>query len=219
MTSQLERLAKPFPAKYVKPPAQGKRGHYIDHEIINQALLIILGPFSFEIQQVFYNPDGLLDGCTASLTAVIDGREVTVTEAGDCEHPKNSPSQGDRLKKAASDALKRCAMRLGCGLHVWAGEADFFLYAQLQSQGTSNGEHPPGNADGVSSPPATSKARIQQLVARAVSLRADGVNVDQAQADWNLPDLKDCDGKQLDLWDEMLTDEEKTLAAPFEVNA
>jgi hypothetical protein len=142
--TQLERLAKPFPAKYVKPPAKGKYGDYIDHEIVNQALLIILGAFSFEVQQVFYNPDGLLDGCTASLTAVIDGREVTVTEAGDCEHAENKKTQGDRLKNSASDALKRCAMRLGCGIHVWAGGDDFFLYDRLKARreiSESAGDH------------------------------------------------------------------------------
>lgn len=127
--TQLERLARPFPSKYIKQ-APGGHGTYVDHEIINQALLIIVGPFSFEIKQVIYGQDGMVEGCTASVTCVVDGREVTVTEAGDCDQPTNSRTQGDRLKKAASDALKRCAMRLGCGIHLWA-QADFFLYEQL----------------------------------------------------------------------------------------
>lgn len=136
--SQLERLAKPFPPKYVKPPAQGKYGSYVDHEIVNQALLVILGPFSFRVEQVITNPDGIVDGCTASLTAVVDGREVTITEAGDCEHAASKKTQGDRLKNAASDALKRCAMRLGCGIHLWAGNGnDFFLYDQLRALNAS----------------------------------------------------------------------------------
>lgn len=217
---QLTQLARPFPAKYVKKPAPGKYGTYVDHEIVTQALLFIVGPFSFQVQQVFYNPDGILDGCTAALTCTIDGREVTITEAGDCENPTNSKTQGDRLKKAASDALKRCAMRLGLGIHLWAGsEGDFFLFDSLVKSSTadSSREHPAADAGGAGSPaaPPTSKARVQQLVSRCVALRADHVDVDQAQADWNLPDLAKCDDKQLDLWGEMLTDEEKTLAAPF----
>lgn len=153
MPSQLEQLARPFPSKYVKPPAQGKYGSYIDHEIINQALLLILGPFSFRIEQVITNPDGLVDGCTASLTATIDGREVTVTEAGDCEHAATKKTQGERLKNAASDALKRCAMRLGCGIHLWAGNAgDFFLYDSLVRQSAEAGVGTGSRAD---TPPAS----------------------------------------------------------------
>lgn len=134
--NQLTRLAKPFAPQYVKPPAQGKYGDYVDHEIVNQALLLILGPFSFRVEQVLYNPDGLVDGCTASLTATVDGVEVTVTEAGDCDHAEIKKTQGDRLKNAASDALKRCAMRLGCGIHLWVGKnkGDFFLYDVLKKR-------------------------------------------------------------------------------------
>lgn len=133
--NDLTRLSKPVAPQFVKQPAPGKYGTYVDHEIINQILLLTVGPFSFEIQQVFYNPEGLLDGCTASLTATVDGKEVTITEAGDCEHAANKKTQGERLKNAASDALKRCSMRLGLGLHLWAGEQDYFLYTTLSSRG------------------------------------------------------------------------------------
>lgn len=133
--SQLGRLAKPIQDQYVKHAPQGKYGDYCDHEIINQILLLVCGPFSFRIEQVIYNPDGLLDGCTASLTVTVDDREVTITEAGDCENPQVKKTQGDRLKNAASDALKRCAMRLGLGLHLWAGNThDYFLDRQLAAR-------------------------------------------------------------------------------------
>lgn len=148
--SQLERLARPFAAKYIKQ-APGGHGTYVDHEIINQALLLIVGPFSFEIRQIITNDEGLVEGCTAALTCTIDGTTVTVTEAGDCDQPKNSRTQGDRLKKAASDALKRCAMRLGCGIHLWA-QADFFLYEQLKSQPESPGEGSPAERGADPSP-------------------------------------------------------------------
>lgn len=130
---QLARLAKPIPARYIKE-APGGRGDYCDHEIINQILLKVLGPFSFRVEQVIYSPERIVEGCTASLTVTVDGREVTITEVGDCPNADSagSPNQGDRLKKAASDALKRCAMRLGLGLHLWAGtDHDYFLWRQL----------------------------------------------------------------------------------------
>lgn len=267
---QLKSLARPFPQKYIKKPAPGKYGTYVDHEIVTQALLFILGPFSFQVEQVFYNPDGILDGCTAALTCTIDGREVTITEAGDCENPTNSKTQGDRLKKAASDALKRCAMRIGCGIHLWAGtDGDFFLFESLSKEdlhaiqqdaegpatagGTkaavdaaataeepspsvaratasatspSGSESPQDAANGPesSSPSVTSgqpskfkasQAARNKLKSRAAALVADGVDIGDVRQAWQLPPIDNCDWKQLDIWAEMLTDEEKKLAAPF----
>jgi hypothetical protein len=40
---------------------------------------------------------------------------------------------GERLKHAASDALKRCAMRLGLGLHIWA-QGSYFLDKALEKR-------------------------------------------------------------------------------------
>ena len=128
--TQLERLARPIPAKYVKAPPKGKYGSYVPHEIITQILLGIVGPFDFKVEQVIYGPEGLVEGVTASMTCTIDGWPTTITEIGDCEQPTNWKTQGARMKDAASDALKRCAMRFGLGLHLWAGE-DYFLFDQL----------------------------------------------------------------------------------------
>lgn len=169
------------------------------------------------------------------------------------------------MKDAVSDGIKRCAFRLGLGLHLQA-RLDYFLYDQLHKQnaeagtgalhqrnpgrgehresrpleaptsgadvpgstpasasasspaGNSVGEHPTADAGGVGSPaaPPTSKARIQTLVARSASLRADGVDVYSVQANWQLPDIGDSDEKQLAMWDELLRDEEMKLSAPFE---
>lgn len=216
--SQLERLARPFPAKYVKKPPSGKFGSFVPQSIVQQALLAIVGAHDLSVGEVFTGDDGRIEGCLVTLTVEVDGRRVSVTEIGDVEQPGNWKTQGARMKDAISDGVKRCAMRLGLGLHLWAQE-DYFLYDQLKSQGTGTGEHPPETAGPVSSPivagPATSKARIQGLVARLVSLRADNVDIDAAQAAWNLPQIADCDEKQLGLWDEMLSDEEKKVKAPF----
>lgn len=130
---QLTRLARPVPAKYVKQPPKGKYGSYVEHSAINQILLAVCGPFDFRVEQVIMSPEGLVEGVTASLTVTVDGWPVTITEVGDCEQPTNWKTQGARMKDAASDALKRCAMRLGLGLHLWA-QADYFLYEQLSAK-------------------------------------------------------------------------------------
>jgi hypothetical protein len=107
-------------------------------------LLGVVGPFSFELVQVIRgdvagsppDPKGrsrrakegtpalhdVIVGGVWRLTVQIDGRVVRIEEAGDVEDPHNWRSDGQRLKQAASDAIKRCAMRTGLGLHLWAGE-------------------------------------------------------------------------------------------------
>jgi len=72
-------------------------------------------------------------GAVCRVRAVVDGRTVAVEEIGDCEQPHNWPHDGARLKDAMSDALKRCGMRLGVGLHLWSQD-EFTLYGQLQKR-------------------------------------------------------------------------------------
>ena len=41
------------------------------------------------------------------------------------------------MKDAVSDAVKRCAMAIGCGLHLWAqfeGKSEYFLDQQLAKE-------------------------------------------------------------------------------------
>ena len=76
----------------------------------------------------------IITGCVLSLTVEIDGNLVTVEEVGDVENPFNWKTDGARLKDAVSDAIKRCAMAIGVGLHLWAqfeGKSEYFLDKQL----------------------------------------------------------------------------------------
>lgn len=130
--SQLARLARPFPPKYVKKPPAGKYGTFVPHDIVTQALLAIVGPYTLEVRETLLGPSGKIEGALVTLTVEIDGRTVSITEAGDCENPDNWKTQGARLKDAMSDGVKRCAMRLGLGLHLWSGD-DYFLHTQLSS--------------------------------------------------------------------------------------
>lgn len=149
-SSQLAKLATKFPDKLVKKAPQGKYGSYVEHGTITQALLATCGPFSQTVSQVIRGyvpqaerkdrktgeikvlpelPDAIV-GVVLALSLVIDGREVVVEEVGDVDDPHNWTHDGARLKDAISDAIKRCAMRLGLGLHLWCQE-DYFLDASL----------------------------------------------------------------------------------------
>ena len=68
------------------------------------------------------------------MTCEIDGQKISIQEAGDVEKPTNWKTNGARMKDAMSDAIKRCAMALGVGLHLWSqmGDQDeYFLDKQL----------------------------------------------------------------------------------------
>lgn len=128
---QLHELARPFPKRLVKERPGTYSAPYVSHDTINQRLLEVTGPFSWEIVETILNGDGTLSGCLGRLTVEIDGRVVVITEAGDVDKP--STNNGANLKIAASDAFKRAAMRIGLGLHLWS--TDYFLDKSLNKRG------------------------------------------------------------------------------------
>jgi hypothetical protein len=152
--SDLAKLARPFPRELVQRDPGGNS--YVAHENVTQWLLGIVGPFSFELVEVIRgdvpdvppDPKGrsrqakegmpelhdVIVGGVWRLTLRIDGRTVQLEEAGDVEDPHNWPHDGLRLKQSASDAIKRCAMRAGLGLHLWAGER-YVLDGRLREVG------------------------------------------------------------------------------------
>jgi len=154
MTSQLERLARPFPARLIHSNPSGG-GSYVKHSVVTEKLLAVVGPFDFELVEVIRGDVegtpanstgtsarakrgtpalvGCVVGAVCRLSVDVDGRRTRVEEVGDCESPHNWPHDGARLKDAMSDALKRCAMRLGVTLHLWSGD-EFTLYKQLGEQ-------------------------------------------------------------------------------------
>lgn len=133
--NQLLELSKRFPDKFVHKNPSGF-GDYIQHSVIRQRLLSVLGAYSTDIVETIYD-DGIITGVILKLTCVIDGKEVSIVEAGDVEKPSNWKTNGARMKDAMSDAIKRCAMSLGCGLHLWSqidGQDEYFLDKQLEKQ-------------------------------------------------------------------------------------
>ena len=125
MNEQLKRLAQPVAGKFVK---QKGRFSYVEHSVITQYLLAAVGPYDFQLVQVISDGD-IITGAVCSLTCSIDGKHLTVQEAGDVEHPVSPPME--QSQDAMSDAIKRCAMRLGLGLSLWAQE-NYFLPKALE---------------------------------------------------------------------------------------
>lgn len=268
--TQLERLAKPFPKRLIHENPSGG-GSYVKHSVVTEKLLAVLGPFSFELVEVLRGQvagiapnaqgkserarkgspplDGAVVGVVCRLLASVDGVPVHIDEVGDCESPHNWPHDGARLKDAMSDALKRCAMRLGVTLHLWSG-AEFSLYEQLRTDENAGGgqgaippsagsnpvasappatspagtdlEHSTAANGGAGSPaaPPTSKARRERLKSRCVALQADGVSIADAREELGLPLVDSCDEEQLTRFEAMVDNLEAALAAPFvEVDA
>jgi len=145
MTDQ--ELAAPFSGALVKRAPAGKFGSYVAHSTITERLLSVVGPYSYEVTSLIrgwtdevvinrgkpdervYPAREAVVGCIARLEVEIDGRTVAISEVGDVEGAA-AQSDGANAKEASSDALKRCAMRIGLGLHLWS-QGDYFLDAQL----------------------------------------------------------------------------------------
>jgi hypothetical protein len=150
--ADLAELARPFPTDFVE---RKDNQDYVAHHVDNPPRLSIEGPFDDVLGPVNRGDDAatppdpsarsrrakagtpalqnVVVGGIWRLTCAIDGRQVRVEEVGDVGDVHNWPHDGARLKDAASDALKRCAMRLGLGLHLWAQE-HYFLDQQLRAQ-------------------------------------------------------------------------------------
>ncbi len=132
--SQLSELARTFPESHIKSKPGSYSAPYVDHAVINQRLLQVVGPFDWDVREFIMSPEGLIAGCVGTLTCEIDGRRVTVSEVGDVANPK--PANGENAQIASSQAFKRCAMRLGLGLHLWSGELYFLDKALGESSGS-----------------------------------------------------------------------------------
>jgi hypothetical protein len=189
---ELRELARPFPQGFV----ERKDGQdYVAHHVVNQRLLHVVGPFDFELVEIIRgdiaavapDPQGrsrrakagtsalrnVIVGGVWRLTVTVDDRIVMVEEVGDVGDVHNWPHDGARLKDAASDAIKRCAMRLGLGLHLWAQE-HYFLDRQLakpedggqaereaaaQPTSAAPADEPPPRADRQPHPPPSMSGR------------------------------------------------------------
>jgi len=110
--TQLERLIARTPESMVESVDKGFGDvDYIPHYHIAQLLLYITGPFNWSVSEPFDSGDAKEPvAVIGTLLVTIDDKEVMVEGIG-----------SDRdAKKAESDAMKRCAMKIGLGLELWA---------------------------------------------------------------------------------------------------
>jgi hypothetical protein len=195
--SDLAKLAKPFPRELVQGDPGGNS--YVAHENVTQWLLGIVGPFDYELREIIRgdvpgqapNPKGnskrakdgtpdlhnVIVGGVWRLHLLVDGRDVVIEEAGDVEDPHNWRHDGARLKQAASDAIKRCAMRAGLGLHLWAGERYMLDKRLANGNGTARPAPEPQPADPEPAAPA------QPTLAEAVPQDEPPEDLDAALAE------------------------------------
>ena len=120
------------PEKFVQEAP--KFGKYVPHYVIVQWLLATVGPFDWElvevlrgdsrgtVKQVDIDLHNVIVGVVYRLTVVVDGHRVMVEEVGEVD-AYTKTGDGARLKHCTSDALKRCAMRLGIAIQLWCEAA------------------------------------------------------------------------------------------------
>ncbi|MAS97324.1 MAG: hypothetical protein CMF29_00105 [Kiritimatiellaceae bacterium] len=138
--SQLSKLATPFPDGFIETKPGKFAAAYVPHGIVTQFLLGIVGPYDFSIDDVVRDADGTLTGCLCTLVVEIDGRVTSIQEVGECENPNNWKTDGARLKACASDGIKRCAMRLGLGLHLWHKQDGNYVLADILNKREEDNE-------------------------------------------------------------------------------
>jgi hypothetical protein len=139
MESKLIELATPFPDKYIRQKPGKANASYVNHGVIRQRLLDVVGFYDWCIDREIYQQDGTLTGCIGTLTIRVDGEAIKVQGSGDVEHDQGT--NGANLKHAESDAFKRAAMNLGLGLHLWCGD-EYFLYNKNQDVTTQEVTEP-----------------------------------------------------------------------------
>lgn len=144
--SILFELSKPLPPSMIQKAAPGKYGDYVNHADITQRLLSVVGLFDFELVEVIRGQapeivtksktyparENAIVGVVARLTIRTEDGIRSVEEVGSEDNPAMG-HDGENLKNAMSDALKRCAMRLSLGLQLWAqAGSGYWLHSQLE---------------------------------------------------------------------------------------
>jgi hypothetical protein len=119
---RIKRLSEPFDARFIqqKPGPGGRRMDFVSHGTVTKRLNERAPGWSSRIVasgvDVTQSPKGGLL-YTADVTLELTVAGVTRAELGTNNQPV--ADRGQALKSAASDALKRAAMRFGVALDLW----------------------------------------------------------------------------------------------------
>ena len=142
----LYELSRAIPAKYARQKPGSTGGTYFPHYVINQVILATVGPFGWDLVEILRGDSegqrsgkpvqvtNVIVGAEYRMTVTIDGHPIAVSEPGAVENAYLVANDGERLKRASSDALKRCAMRLGVGIQLWCKPGEHFLPAVLRTE-------------------------------------------------------------------------------------
>jgi hypothetical protein len=195
--SDLNKLVWPFPKAVIKPPPAGKYGSYVGHDVVEQRLLIVCGPPRTSLvkevrgdvpmrkgkpatQNKAAVPDkpplnDVVCGVVLRMEATIDAEERWAEEAGDTD-PHNWEHDGQRMKDAMSDAYKRCALRLGVGLHLRDKDGNYDLHLRMQAANEVGQGVEPGEETGTDDElvPTDHAEQLEQWDAAAAQVPPDG---------------------------------------------
>lgn len=112
----------PKEAIRTRPGRGGKTFSYVSHDWVTGVLNDAFGfDWDFEALPETLRVSEAGVGIFCRLTVRKDGSPVTKVEFGWKENIKGM-TEGDRIKSAVSDGLRRCAMRLGVGLSLYGGD-------------------------------------------------------------------------------------------------
>jgi hypothetical protein len=129
----LVALSAPFKDHQIQTKPGGFGARYVSHSEVQQRLLYHLGPTPQRVVEIIRNADGQVHGVILEMEFTIDGRDnIIIQEAGDCERPGSNDALNTQM--AISSAVARCCMRVGLGLHLWAGEDHYVLNRALDRE-------------------------------------------------------------------------------------
>jgi hypothetical protein len=179
---RVKRLSEPFDQAVIQyKPKGGRQTPFVSHGLVNKRLNKEAPGWSSRIVatgvDVTQNPKGGLL-YTADVTLELTVAGVTRAEVGTNNQPV--PDRGQALKSAASDALKRAAMRFGVALDLWESldeQDEDAHYATTPRAGTTPGREPaprstpqrptpsdrPAAVPSAAGPPSPGKATAEEL--------------------------------------------------------
>jgi hypothetical protein len=182
------RLAEPFQADEVKWKPQVVKGDramaiaYIDARVVQDRLDQVLG---FENWEDEYH--SLDQGSVMCKLRVRIGSDWI--EKVDVGSPSEQPDEGDRVKAAFSDALKRAAVKFGLGRYLYRLPSQWCDYDPVKKQFKRLPGLPdwakPTVAIGGNVPGVQTGADLVQKIERFTNLIREAVSVDQLAKVWS----------------------------------
>src|ERR1019366_706639 len=128
-----ELLAAPFAADEIKWKPQCVKGNralaiaFIDARLVEDRLDAVFGPGGWQDNYTLL-PSG---DVVCTLRVRVDGEWVEKSDVGG---QSDQPDEGDRVKAAFSDAIKRAAVKLGIGRYLYRLGGQWVAFAEKARQ-------------------------------------------------------------------------------------